>query len=287
MRGRFLIVNADDFGISKEVNEAVILAHRKGILTSTSLIVSGGQFEEAVRLANENPSLAVGIHVTCAHGKSVLPHSEIPHIVDRDGNFEPDPAIAGLKYFFCKKARKELFAEVAAQFDRFSAAGLDFSHVDSHCHMHVNPVVLDAVMRNAEKHGIRRLRVPEDDLFAARQFTESFPATAGYALVFKLLAGRMKRRLRRSGFKFPAKVFGNLLTGRMTREYFLSILDRVPEGMSEIYLHPGLLSDSMQPNPVSVQLLREAHILLDSEVRLKIDRLKIIPATYSDMDGIK
>ncbi len=282
--GRFLIINADDFGISREVNEAVVRVHREGMLTSTSIIVSGDHFEEAVRLAKENPRLAVGLHVTCAHGKSVLPHSQIPHIVDRNGNFESDPARAGLRYFFCKKARKELYAEVAAQFKKFSAAGLAFSHVDSHCHMHVNPVVLDAVIEAAEAYGVKRMRVPEDDLAAAGPFVESLFTTGAYALVFKLLAGRMKRRLRRRGFTFPRRVYGNLLTGRMSREYVLSVLDRAPQGVSEIYLHPGLSSGAGQADAVKEQLHREAHILLDPEIRSKMDRLKIIPATYSDLD---
>src|SRR2546426_4417919 len=91
-----LIVNADDFGISEEVNEAVIRAYREGVLTSTSLMVTGAAFTQAVKLARENPGLAVGIHLVTVVGKSVLSHSEIPTLVDREGNFSNNPTAAGL-----------------------------------------------------------------------------------------------------------------------------------------------------------------------------------------------
>src|SRR5690349_3629044 len=112
-RVRRLIVNADDFGISEEVNEAIIRAHREGVLTSTSLMVTGEAAEQAVRLAKENPRLAVGIHLVAVMGRSVLPQSEIPTLVDEAQQFSNDPTAAGLKYFFSPAARRELRREIA------------------------------------------------------------------------------------------------------------------------------------------------------------------------------
>lgn len=279
---KYLIVNGDDFGASEEVNEAVIQAHQRGVLTSCSLMAAGAAFDGAVRLARANPALAVGIHVTCVNGKSVLPHPEIPHLVDWDSNFSSDPARAGLKYFFCKRAKKELFKEVGAQFQKFHETGLKFSHIDSHCHMHVNPVVFGAVMVIGEKYGIRRMRVPEDDYNAARPFFEPSRGKAGYAFMFRLLACRMKWKMRGRRFKFPSPVYGNFLTGAMTREYVLSVLDHVRDGISEMYFHPALSFG--HPDPGEVQRLREFSILLDPDVRLKMEKLGITPATYSDLD---
>ncbi len=109
MKSRRLIINGDDFGSSREVNEAVILAHRRGILTSASLMVSGGAFEHAVTLAKENPRLAVGLHVTCVDGRPVMRPSEIPHVVGKNGTFPSDPALAGLRYFFCPERQAGTF----------------------------------------------------------------------------------------------------------------------------------------------------------------------------------
>jgi chitin disaccharide deacetylase len=278
---KYLIVNGDDFGASEEVSRAVIQAHQRGILTSCSLMVAGDAFDGAVRVARENPTLAVGIHVTCVNGKAVLPHSEIPHLVDINGNFPSDPTLAGLKYFFCKRARKELFREVDAQFLKFSETGLRFSHIDSHCHMHVNPVVLGAVMEMGERFGIRRMRVPEDDYNAAKPFLK-LSGRAGYAAMFQILTWRMRQKMRGREFKFPSRAYGNFLSGAMTREYVLSALDYVPAGISEIYFHPALLFDTLSTD--NVQRHREFSILLDQDVRLKMELLGITPATYFDLD---
>jgi chitin disaccharide deacetylase len=276
---RRLIVNGDDFGSSREVNEAIILAHRRGILTSASLMVSGTAFEHAVALARDSPGLAVGLHLTLVDGRPVMRPLEIPHLTGKDGAFPSDPARAGLHYFLHPGARRELFNEIEAQFEKFARSGLRFSHVDAHCHLHLHPVVLDAIVDVGRTYGIRRVRVPADDLASALPFVRSAPSAGGHDLLFRLLTGRMKRKLRRQGFLFPGRVYGNLLTGRMSREYVLSLLDGVPRGFSELYFHP-CLSDSAR----DAQRSRELSILMDPGVREKIDRLGIVLSTYFDLE---
>ena len=283
-----LIVNADDFGASPEVNEAVVLAFRKGVLTSTSLMATGAAFDEAVRLAKVNPGLAVGLHIVLVLGRPVLPPYEIPHLAGRNGCFPDDPALAGLKYFFCRKTRKEIAQEVSAQFAKFRATGLPLSHVDGHCHMHVHPVVFDAVLKAAEEHGVRRMRVPEDDPRLARRLCGPMGlAGAAYAAVFRALSARMKKRLKAHGFTFPGRVYGNLLTGRMSEDYFLSVLDNLRAETSEIYFHPALAAKGARPGaPARIELqgLREFSALASGRVREKMAALGIEPATYQALD---
>jgi len=281
---RRLIINGDDFGSSRQVNEAVILAHRRGVLTSASLMVSGRAYEHAVALAKDNPGLAVGLHVTCADGYPVMHPSEIPHVAGNNGTFPANPALAGLRYFFGRNARRELFNEVVAQFEKFSRSGLAFSHVDSHCHLHVHPVVLDTIVEISEMYGIKRVRVPSDCFFAALPFLPSPLVPAGYALVFKLLTARMKRKLRRRGFIFPQRVYGNFLTGAMSLEYVLSLLKGLPRGDSEIYFHPALPSSPLNDDTGKLQQFRELSILVNPDVRSKIDLFQIILSTYFDLD---
>lgn len=283
MNSRSLIVNGDDFGASEEVNDAIVLAWRRGILTSCSLMTGGRAFDDAVRLAGENPGLAVGIHATCVDGKSVLPPGEIPDLVDGNGNFPSDPALAGIKYFFRKAARRELAREFEAQFEKFHASGLVCSHIDGHCHMHVNPAVFDLLVGLGEKYGIRKMRVPDDDFAASRPFLLGSSAKAGYALVFKLLSTRMKSKLRQRGFKFPVKVYGNFLSGAMSTDYVLSILEKLPIGISEVYMHPAFPGSAPRSTGES-QLMAELNILLDQRIRSKMNRLGIIPAAYPDLD---
>src|ERR1044071_8329071 len=238
---RRLIVNADDFGISEEVNEAVIRAFKEGVLTSTSLMVTGAAFEQAVRLARENPGLAVGIHLVTVMGRSALPHNEIPSLVDKEGTFSNNPTRAGLKYFFSPRARRELRKELAAQFEKFRATGLHLSHIDGHLHLHVHPVIFNAALELGIGHNCRRMRVPVEERRLALSFdrTNCSQKTV-HTMLFGVLALYMKSKLRARGFTFPERVYGNLQSGRMSERYFLYMLDNLQSETNEIYFHPAL-----------------------------------------------
>src|SRR5579871_6997746 len=116
---RRLIVNADDFGRSRSINEAVIRAHREGILTTASLMVNEPSFAEAVELARQNPQLGVGLHLTLLMGHSALPQGEIPGLVNAASEFLNDPVKVGFRYFFQRGLREQLRKEIHAQFARF------------------------------------------------------------------------------------------------------------------------------------------------------------------------
>src|SRR5205085_9236593 len=131
---RRVIINADDFGRSPSINEAVLRAHRDGILTTASLMVNESGFDEAVALARENPRLGVGLHLTLLMGRSALSPGEIPGLVNDRGGFADDPVTAGCRYFFQRGLREQLRREIHAQFARFRATGLPLDHVNGHLH---------------------------------------------------------------------------------------------------------------------------------------------------------
>ena len=240
---RQLIVNADDFGMSEAVNEAVIRAHREGVLTSASLMVTGAAAAQAVRLAKENPGLAVGIHLVAVMGRSVLPHSEIPTLVDEAQSFSNNPTAAGLKYFFSPQSRREIRREIAAQFATFHETGLRLSHVDGHLHLHVHPVIFNEALKQAIKYGARRMRVPEEERDLALGFDRSHQAQKTFFTIqFGGLARYMKSKLKAAGFTVPERVYGNLQSGRMNESYFLYILDNLRAATNEIYFHPATYS---------------------------------------------
>jgi hopanoid biosynthesis associated protein HpnK len=147
--GPRLIFNADDFGRSRSINEAVIHAHRSGLLTTASLMLSEDGFDEAVELARNNPRLGVGLHLTLVCGHSVLAHDEIPGLINQRREFTNNPVSAGLRYFLKKSLRKEIQAELEAQFRKFRSTGLTLDHVNGHLHMHLHPVVFEILMRHA------------------------------------------------------------------------------------------------------------------------------------------
>ncbi|HLG15629.1 MAG TPA: hopanoid biosynthesis-associated protein HpnK [Blastocatellia bacterium] len=280
-----LIVNADDFGISEEVNQAIVRAHKEGVLTSCSLMVTGAAFDHAVNLAKENPGLAVGIHLVTVMGRSALPKPEIPSLVDDGGNFSNHPVAAGLKYYFSKRARRDLRKELAAQFDRFKSTGLRLSHVDGHLHLHVHPVIFRAAVELAEAYGARRMRVPVEERRLALGFDRSgrFGKTM-LSIVFGRLAAYMKKKLRARGFVFAERVYGNLQSGRMNEDYFLYALERLSAETNEIYFHPALYPDGRRLNSDERQCMVEFEALTSRRVRERIAALGIRLTNYFDLE---
>jgi len=282
---RRLIVNADDFGCSEEVNEAIIRAYNEGVLTSTSLMVTGSAFDHAVRLASENPGLGVGIHLVTVMGRSILPPSEIPALVDLQGNFSNSPMKAGLKYFFSKRARRELGMELAAQFEKFKSTGLPLSHVDGHLHMHIHPVIFRDALELAAKYGARHMRVPVEERALALRFDSRNRASKTVmSLLFGALAWYMKPKLRSRGFVFPERVYGNLQSGRITERYFLYALDNLEAECNEIYCHPAVYERSRKLSRDQEQCQVEFEALISASVAQKIKATRLKLASYRDLD---
>jgi len=239
-----LIINADDFGLSKGANKAIIKAWREGSLTSASLMVGGGAFAEAVSLAKENPGLQVGLHLTLVQGRSILSHEGFPSITDRHGNFTNDPVQAGMRYFFVKALRKPLYREIEAQIMKFRESGLPLSHIDGHLNIHMHPTVFDILLELMPRHGITSFRLSRErlgiDLALAPRRRLGKMADA---FIFARLAARCLPGLDRLGIGYSREVKGLLNSGRMTEDYLLKALDILQEGLTEIYFHPGCCPD--------------------------------------------
>jgi chitin disaccharide deacetylase len=238
---RRLIVNADDFGRSPSINEAVIRAHREGILTTASLMVNELSCDAAVSLARENSKLGVGLHLALLCGRSALPKARIPGLVNAHGEFTNSPVGAGFSYFFRAGLRAQLEAEIAAQFERFRATGLKLDHVNGHLHMHLHPVVFGILMGRAKEWGIRHVRLTRDPFWLnARLERGAWFYRASHAVIYRLLSARSRSSLRRQGIRFTPWVFGLLQNARMDERYVSKLLPVLPAGDSELYSHPSL-----------------------------------------------
>ena len=160
MLERGLIVTADDFGAAVEVNEAVETAHRHGILNAASLMVGAPAAEDAVARAKANPDLRVGLHLVLVDGRSILPPDQVPALVDNQGLFRRNMALAGWAMFARRDARRQLEAEIAAQFEAFAATGLPLDHVNTHKHFHLHPTIAAFILKIGRRHGMRAVRLP-------------------------------------------------------------------------------------------------------------------------------
>ena len=241
-RRRFMIINGDDFGFSHGVNQAIIQAHEQGILTSTSLMVTGDAAMEAVALAKSYPNLAVGLHLVLVCGKSALPPSEIPHLVDSAGNFPNDSLKAGLRYQFNRAARRELRLEIRAQLEKFREIGMQLSHVDGHLHLHSHPVVLGILTELAEEFKIKVIRLPSEELrFTLRLDKSDLPTKLLWSFVFTGLRNYGEGLLKSKGIYFCDRVYGLLQSGRISEEYLQGLIPQIQANIVEIYSHPAII----------------------------------------------
>ncbi len=157
---RALIVTADDFGLHPRVNDAVERAHRNGVLTSASLMVTGDAAADAFERARRLPTLRVGLHVALADGRASSPRSEIPQLVDDQGRFGNAMVRDGVRFFFLPRVRAQLAHEIRAQFEAFAATGLPLDHVNTHKHFHLHPTALSLLLEIGSEYGMRAMRLP-------------------------------------------------------------------------------------------------------------------------------
>ena len=238
---RRLIVNADDFGLSASVNAAVIRAHRDGLLTTASLMVNETGFDEAVKLAKENPKLGVGLHLVLLQGHSALPPEKIPGLVNSRGEFSGSPVAVGMNYFFKRGLREQLRAEIHAQFEKFRSTGLPLDHVNGHLHLHLHPTIFRILMEDSEKLGVRHLRLTRDCLSRSRRISRGhFFYKISHAAIFGFLSGRARKTLAQKKIRHAQITFGLLQNSRVDEEYILKLLPELPPGDSELYSHPSL-----------------------------------------------
>ena len=256
MTSKYLIINGDDFGFSSSVNQAIIESHERGILTSTSLMVSGQACAEAVNLAKNHPDLGVGLHLVLVCGQSVLPYDKIPHLVDRDGNFLDDPVKAGLIYQFNREARKELALEIRAQLEKFQETGLLMSHLDGHLHLHAHPVILGIIKELAAEFDLKVLRLPSEELnFTLAIDRSHFWTKLIWSQVFGQLRRHGERLFKNTGIIIPDKVYGLLATGRISEDYLLQLIPQIQTEIAEIYAHPDCSSLSNPSGPMELKTL--------------------------------
>jgi hopanoid biosynthesis associated protein HpnK len=247
-----IIITADDFGFSEEINEAVERGHRDGVLSAASLMVSAPAAEDAIARAKRLPNLRVGLHVVLVQGTPTLPPEEVDALVGPDGRFPDNLTAAGIRWFFSPRARRQLRREVAAQFAAFRASGLDLDHVNAHNHMHLHPTLLSAILaelRGTENVGVRLPREPRT------AFDDTAPAGARAAAFLErgIMApwlGLMERRLKRQGLKYNNWIMGLAATGKVDEETLLQFVDTLPEGVIEVYCHPA----TRGPGAVASQL---------------------------------
>jgi hopanoid biosynthesis associated protein HpnK len=232
-----LAITADDFGLSEPVNAAVEEAHRRGILSAASLMVGAPAAADAVRRARALPGLRVGLHVVLVNDEPMTPRAQIPALVDASGRLRNDLAGYSVRSVILPSVRRQIGAEITAQFEAYRATGLPLDHVNAHRHFHLNPIVAAAIVGIGRRYGMRALRVPVEPW---RIVADIDPQTRRLAArVVAPWAAWLRARIRRAGLVTADAVFGLAWSGAMTKSRVAALLGRLPPGFVEIYFHPA------------------------------------------------
>src|SRR5690242_1416275 len=161
-----LIVNADDFGLSEEINRGIIVAHQDGILTSASVLTNGPVFEQAIASSRQFPRLSLGVHLNISEGKPLSPARRIPTLVNEHGELHLGPVKLWIGIARKQINLEEIHTECRAQIIKLFDAGLAPTHLDGHLHVHVLPQLSPIVIALAREFRIRNVRCPTEDLEA-------------------------------------------------------------------------------------------------------------------------
>jgi predicted glycoside hydrolase/deacetylase ChbG (UPF0249 family) len=258
-----LIVNADDFGFTRDVNAGIVECHRAGILTATTLMANGEAFEHAVELARENPTLDIGVHLVLVGGPR-----------------QPQSVLG----FMAKLAQggDDLVGVMRSQIETILRAGIHPSHLDTHKHTHLAPRVLQAVIQVAREFRIPWVRKPAD--FDLRlQGTPLLKRAVNSGVRF--FANGFDRQLEAAGCRCTDHFTGFEVTGRMRIPELSRILRHLPDGLTELMCHPGFLGDELRAARTRLKQsrLHELEALTSPEIRRILTETGIQLTAYRDL----
>lgn len=251
-------MNADDFGFTRDVNDGIVEAHRHGILTSTTLMANGDEFDHAVALAHGNPTLDIGCHLILIGGEALT----------------GGPLPSGFPELFQRLARGKLdiYPEFAAQVRKIRAAGLSPTHLDTHKHTHLLPVVLRALARVSREFGIPWVRRPFDFEPSGKPGATRVLAS----LAMRTQWGHFEKTL--AGCRITDRFMGFALTGQIGPDDLEQTLRRVPEGFTEFMCHPGFCTAELRATNTRLKESRQRELdaLLSPKVRHVVEERGIL-----------
>jgi hopanoid biosynthesis associated protein HpnK len=285
-----LILNADDFGMTRGVNEGIVRAHREGILTSTTLMANGPAFDDAVQRSAANPKLGVGCHLVLVGGKCVARREDVTSLADADGNLPESLAKFVAKLSTGMIAAREIEQELRAQIEKVRAAGISPTHLDTHKHTHAHPRVMEALARVAKEFGIMRVRKPVENLHDSWQAMKADEKGISMQIVgagaVRAIGPRFHAIARKYGLLFPDHFLGLAVTGQVSGAALRRMVDNLDDGSTEIMLHPGICDPDLVHSGTRLREQRETELaaLLDPGVRSALHERGVRLISYRELN---
>ena len=270
-----IIFNADDFGISAGVNQAIYKAHTEGVLNSTSIMITLKYVSDALNLAKKMPNLNIGLHANLTNESSILSPTEIPLLVDENGKFKHGFVnLAILSVLHPKELKRQAKAEIKAQIDKALSCGIKLSHLDSHRHIHMIPSIFKAFMELCQEYNIPRLRFVNENPLLTIKSTQSKEWLTDGGLIKNLvltscaIANRILWK-----YKSDTYFYSIVNTCKITRDKLKNIKIPAKYKAVEVGIHPGMpeidkqnIADVFDDNILKDYRYKELQTLLDKTV---------------------
>jgi hopanoid biosynthesis associated protein HpnK len=285
---RRLIVNADDFGLTRGVNRAIVEAHTHGIVTSATLMANSVAFDEAVQFAKADTGWSVGCHVVLLDGQPLCEASRVSSLIETKNGHAFRDGVAGfaVRALTGRIDSEQVEAETTEQIRKLQSNGLAVSHVDTHKHTHMFPAALEGILRAARTCGITAIRNPFE-VVAANFARAQRGLWKRYAQVKTLrgLAGGFRRAVAKAGLRTPDGTLGIVATGHLNGNLFQNIADHMPEGTWEFVCHPGYSDADLDGTRTRLRRQREEELVLltSSEARQALESRGIELVSYKQL----
>jgi predicted glycoside hydrolase/deacetylase ChbG (UPF0249 family) len=271
-----LIVNADDLGWTEGVNRGIAEAHRRGLVTSTSLLANGRAFASALAVSREHPELGIGVHLNLSDGPSTAEASRVTGLLNQAGQLEGGPESLLLRIAGRKLRLAEVEREWDAQIAKVKAAGVSPTHLDGHKHVHMLPGLFEVALRLAKKHGVSAIRIAHEESRLRSLLSSGGGRRNGVQLKqgvqargLKLLARDARKMAERAGIASTDYFCGIAQTGVMNREGMERLLAGLPNGTTELMCHPGYADEELRGTATRLQESRATELDILTDVSLR------------------
>jgi predicted glycoside hydrolase/deacetylase ChbG (UPF0249 family) len=236
-----LILNADDFGLTRGINRAIAELHSAGALTSATLMANGPAFNDAIRLALAQPTLGIGCHIVLTDGVPLSPPETIPTLLGPDRrSFRRSLTDFFAAVLIGKVSEADVAREALAQITRIQQQGIALTHIDTHKHTHILPLIARPLLAVAERSGIRAIRNPFEPRWSRSLGNSPFLRRVQLRSLGYLQPMFLSLPQIRSGcVRTTSGTLGISATGSLNATTLRAILDTLPDGTWELVCHPG------------------------------------------------
>jgi predicted glycoside hydrolase/deacetylase ChbG (UPF0249 family) len=292
LTSRILIINADDLGYARGINEAIVRCANLGVLRSATLMANGGAFEHAVSVVRAAENLRVGVHLVLTDLHPVSNPRDVAGLVTEEGRLPQGPTGLLAAMVRGRVSLKAMRRELSLQVEKVLDHGIRPTHLDSHKHVHVVPQVLDAVIHVAKRYSIPWIRNPFDATGNVREILAGMVTSRrvglfsawGQSRMLRILKPRFMRSVRRAGLRTPRRFYGTALTGLWDIETVRRVFRTLPLGINEWMVHPGDADDELKR--IGTRLLfereRERDLLLSAELQRFLSEHFIVWSSFGD-----